>query len=223
MDGLPLIQAEFGHSLYRQMNDPALMLAHGLIRALALRHHETEQHCERVAAWSKKLAQALHLSAYEINHVELGALLHDVGKIGIRDAVLLKPGPLDAQEWEEMKKHPELGAELLSRMPLLSGAISIVQNHHERLLGDGYPRGLKKEQIPIEARIFQLVDAYDAITHDRPYRQAQSDAHAREEIKRYVNLQFDPTVFEAFMNIDAQEWQALEHVNKCVVDKILQA
>jgi HD-GYP domain-containing protein (c-di-GMP phosphodiesterase class II) len=181
-------------------------LARSIVRALALRDYETELHCERVSAWSRRLASAVCLSPSRVLDVELGALLHDVGKIGVRDAVLLKPGPLDEGEWNEMRRHPELGVALLADVPSLKRAIPIVQCHHERRDGKGYPRALSGDDIPIDARIFQVVDAYDAIVSDRPYRKGREDAVARAEIQKHVGPQFDPEVFEAFQNIEAEEW-----------------
>jgi response regulator RpfG family c-di-GMP phosphodiesterase len=184
-------------------------LARSIVRALALRDYETELHCERVSAWSHRLASALGLSPSRVFDVELGALLHDVGKIGVRDAVLLKPGPLDEDEWREMRRHPELGVALLADVPSLQRAIPIVQCHHERRDGKGYPRALTGNAIPIDARIFQVVDAYDAIVSDRPYRKGRSDAVAREEIEKHVGPQFDPEVFDAFQKIDVDDWTAV--------------
>ena len=186
--------------------DEGRQLARSIVRALALRDYETELHCERVAAWSRRLAAQLGLLPSRILDVELGALLHDVGKIGVRDAVLLKPGPLDDAEWVEMQRHPDLGVALLSDIPSLKRAIPVVQCHHERRDGKGYPRGLTGNAIPIDARIFQVVDAYDAIVSDRPYRAGRSDAEARVEIARHVGPQFDPDVFDAFATIDTDDW-----------------
>jgi HD-GYP domain-containing protein (c-di-GMP phosphodiesterase class II) len=149
------------------------------------------------------------LSPSRVLDVELGALLHDVGKIGVRDAVLLKPGPLTEDEWVEMRKHPDLGVALLTEVPALRRALPIVQCHHERRDGKGYPRALVGNAIPLDARIFQVVDAYDAIVSDRPYRKGRSDAEARAEIAQHVGPQFDPEVFEAFNRIPALDWQSV--------------
>lgn len=189
-----------------QRGEEARTMARSIVRALALRDYETEAHCERVAAWAKRLATEMGLSPSRVTDVELGSLLHDVGKIGVRDAILLKPGPLTADEWIEMKRHPDLGVALLADVPGLRRATAVVQNHHERRDGKGYPRGLGGDEVPIDARIFQVVDAYDAIVSDRPYRKGRSDAEAREEIANHVGPQFDPQVFEAFMRIPAPDW-----------------
>ncbi len=189
--------------------DDARRTARGLVRALALRNYESEAHCQRVSRWAKHLARVLGLSPGRVLDVELGAYLHDIGQIGVRDAVLLKPSNLTEEEWRELRKHPDLGAELLMEFPVLRRAIPIVQCHHERRDGGGYPRGLRGNAIPLDARIFQVVDAYDALIAERPYRVGRSDAEARSEITEHSGTQFDPEVVEAFMGITALELQSI--------------
>jgi putative nucleotidyltransferase with HDIG domain len=189
------------------MEAHARELADGIVRTLALRDYETEAHCHRVAALAARLARAMGLQGGVLLNAELGALLHDMGKIGVRDAVLLKPGKLTEEEWVEMRRHPELGAQLLADMPLLRGAIDVVLNHHERWEGGGYPRNIKGEQIPLAARIFQIADTYDAIVSDRPYRKGQPPSVARAEIARHAGTQFDPGVVAAFESIDPGDWE----------------
>jgi response regulator RpfG family c-di-GMP phosphodiesterase len=145
----------------------------------------------------------------DLTIIEHGALLHDIGKIGIRDRVLLKPGPLDASEWKEMKRHPELGWELLRRVEYLKPSSIIVLQHQEKWDGTGYPGGLKGDGILIGARVFHVVDAYDAITSDRPYRKARGYADARSEITRCRGAQFDPVVVDAFLDISEEEWRRI--------------
>ena len=128
-------------------------------------------------------------------------LLHDIGKIGIPDAILLKPGPLTPEEWAIMRRHPEIGKQLVERIPFLRGAVPIVYAHHEKWDGTGYPRGLKGEYIPLGARIFMVVDAFDAITFDRPYSKAQPFEAAKAEIKRCSGKHFDPDVVAAFFRV----------------------
>jgi response regulator RpfG family c-di-GMP phosphodiesterase len=188
--------------------EEARSLARSIVRALALRDYETELHCERVAAWSRSLGARLGLTGARLLDIELGSLLHDIGKIGVRDAVLLKPGPLDDKEWEEMRRHPDLGVALLADIPALKRAIPVVYFHHERRDGQGYPRRLGAGEIPVDARIFQIVDAYDAIVSDRPYRKGRSDAEARKEIARHVGPQFDPEIYDGFMSIEPIEWKS---------------
>jgi HD-GYP domain-containing protein (c-di-GMP phosphodiesterase class II) len=130
-----------------------------------------------------------------------GVLLHDIGKIGIPDGILLKPGPLTEDEWKIMRRHPEIGKQLIEKIPFLHGAVPIVYSHHEKWDGSGYPRGLKGEEIPLGARIFMVVDAFDAITFDRPYSKAQPFDVAKSEIKRCAGKHFDPGVVTAFFNV----------------------
>jgi response regulator RpfG family c-di-GMP phosphodiesterase len=188
------------------ISEEARGLARSIVRVLAMRNYESEEHCLRVASWSRRLASERGVSASRMLDVELGALLHDVGQIGVRDAVLLKPGTLDHDEWTELRKHPDLGVSLLRDVPALHRAIPIVQCHHERRDGKGYPRGLAGNAIPVDARIFQLVDAYEALTSDRPYRKGRSGPEARGVIAESVGSQFDPEVHDAFQKIPADEW-----------------
>jgi len=141
--------------------------------------------------------------------IRRGAILHDVGKIGVPDAILRKPGKLDASEWEEMKRHPEMGYRMLKHIRFLEPALVIVYCHQERWDGSGYPRGLRGEEIPLGARIFAAVDTFDAMTSDRPYRAALSIEAARDEIRRFSGIQFDPRVADAFLAIDAGVWREI--------------
>src|SRR5262249_9820167 len=144
-----------------------------------------------------------------VKEMGYGALLHDIGKIGISDAILLKPAKLTAEEREIIKRHPEIGARILQCAKTSPAVIELVLSHQERYDGSGYPRGLKGEEICIGARIFAVVDAFDCITSDRPYRKAQSYAIARQEICRNSGTQFDPQVVEVFLTIEDREWDAL--------------
>ncbi len=193
------------------ISDETRSLARSIVRVLAMRNYESEAHCMRVAAWSRRLASQLGFSASHILDVELGALLHDVGQIGVRDAVLLKPSELTHEEWSDLRKHPDLGVSLLRDVPALHRAMPIVQCHHERRDGKGYPRGLAGNAIPVEARIFQIVDAYDSLCSERPYRAAKSDADARAVIAASVGPQFDPEVHSAFEAIEPDAWAAVTH------------
>jgi putative nucleotidyltransferase with HDIG domain len=180
-----------------------------LARALDAREQETEQHTRRVELYSMALAKAMGLSDEELIEIRRGALMHDIGKIGVPDAILLKPGPLTEEEWVEMRRHPETGLSILQGILFFKGAIDIVGSHHEHYDGRGYPRGLVGEQIPLGARIFTVADALDAITSDRVYRKAQSFKAAYEEIMRCRGTQFDPKVVDAFRSIDEEQWMAL--------------
>ncbi|EQD44039.1 response regulator receiver modulated metal dependent phosphohydrolase, partial [mine drainage metagenome] len=142
--------------------------------ALELRDQDTMGHTERVVALSESIGRELGLSDDELTHLRWGAYVHDLGKIGVPDAVLRKPGPLTPDEWNLMQRHPEQGYHLLERLFFLSDALDVVRYHHERFDGKGYPLGLSGEEIPLLARIFAVADAYDAMTNDRPYRRAMS-------------------------------------------------
>lgn len=171
----------------------------GWSRALDLRDKETEGHTQRVTELTVTLAREMGMSQEELVHIRRGALLHDMGKMGIPDSVLLKPGPLTEEEWAIMRKHPQYAFEMLSPIEYLRPALDIPYCHHERWDGTGYPRGLKGEQIPLAARIFAVVDVWDALTSDRPYRPAWSKERALTYIKEQADKQFDPRVVEVFL------------------------
>jgi uncharacterized domain HDIG len=183
-----------------------------LLAALDTRDTETEGHSERVTAYTMLLAQQMGVPQDELYHIERGALLHDIGKIGVPDRILLKPGPLTDDEWEEMRKHPAIGFRMCSRIEFLKGAAQIVLHHHEKWDGSGYPDGLTGEMIPLGARIFSVVDAFDAMTTDRPYRAALPYPIARGEITRHSGTQFDPDVVQAFLTVSPERWQAIREM-----------
>lgn len=166
-----------------------------------MRDQETAGHTQRVTELTLKLARKLGLPEEDLEHLRRGAILHDVGKLGVPDAVLLKPGKLSEEEWALMRKHPTLAHQWLSGIPFLRKALAIPYAHHERWDGSGYPRGLKGEAIPLEARIFAVIDVYDALTSDRPYRPAWSREKALEYIREQSAKQFDPQVVEAFFEL----------------------
>ncbi len=178
----------------------------GWSRALDLRDKETEGHTRRVTEMTVKLARHMGMSAADLVHVRRGALLHDIGKMGIPDSILLKPGPLTPEEWEIMRLHPVYAYELLSPISFLKLALDIPYCHHEKWDGTGYPRGLKAEQIPLAARIFAIVDVWDALRSDRPYRKARPKEMVYMYIREQSGKHFDPQVVEAFL---AHEMQPL--------------
>src|SRR5512141_1778559 len=184
-------------------------LLEGLIAALDYRDAETQWHSRRVSLFARRRATQLGIGEPELTVIEHGALLHDIGKIGVRDRVLLKPGPLTADEWTEMKRHPELGWALLQRVDYLRPASAIVLQHQEKWDGTGYPSALRGEDIVVGARIFHVVDTLDAITSDRPYRKARPMADARAEIVRCSGTQFDPKVVEAFLAVPPEDWERI--------------
>ncbi len=173
----------------------------GWANALELRDHETEGHSERVTDLTLTMARKLGISEDQIVHVYRGALLHDIGKMGVSDTILLKPGPLTEREWEIMHRHPLYAYELLAAIAYLKPALNIPYCHHEKFDGSGYPRGLKGEEIPLEARIFAIIDVYDALASDRPYRKAWSREEALEHIRKESGTHFDPQVVELFMDL----------------------
>ena len=172
-----------------------------LVAALDAREHETSDHSQRVVSYTTAIGERLGIKGHELEEIGRGALLHDIGKIGVPDAVLLKPGKLTSPEWTEMRKHPDIGYQMIQAIPFLSTPASIVLSHPERWDGGGYPRGLRKEEIHIGARIFSVADTLDAMTSDRPYRRGTSFANAISEIVRCADTQFDPEVVKAFADI----------------------
>ncbi len=161
----------------------------------------TADHCVRVRDLCVRLGMEMGLGTDRIRDLELGAMLHDIGKVKIPDAILRKNGPLTADEWTEMRKHAEYGAEIVDKIDFVRRAAPILRSHHEKWDGSGYPSGLRGDQIPLEARIFMVVDAYDAITSKRHYKEAQAPEHALREIQRCVGTHFDPKVVEVFERI----------------------
>ncbi|HEX2030639.1 MAG TPA: HD domain-containing phosphohydrolase [Actinomycetota bacterium] len=159
----------------------------------------TRQHLDRTQAYALALARAIDPDLAQRPEIAHGFLLHDIGKVGISERVLMKPGPLSPAEWAEMRTHPVLGAQIVSPIRMLGDAVDIIRFHHERYDGSGYPHGLKGDQIPLAARIFSVVDAFDAITSERPYRAARSAEEALDEIVRCSGTHFDPEVVEAFV------------------------
>jgi response regulator RpfG family c-di-GMP phosphodiesterase len=180
-----------------------------LVAALDAREHETSDHSQRVVRYTLAIARRLALPEVDIPNLARGALLHDIGKIGVPDAILLKPARLTPDEWVEMRKHPQTGFTILQPIPFLCGPAEIVLAHQERLDGGGYPRGLVGEAIPIGARIFSIADTFDAITSNRPYRRGASVDAAREEIRRCAGAQFDRECAEAFLSMSLEELATL--------------
>ena len=174
----------------------------GWSRALDLRDRETEGHSQRVTELTLRLALALGVSPSDLVHVRRGALLHDIGKMGVPDAILLKPGPLTDEEWVIMRRHPLLAHELLSPITYLRPALDIPLYHHEKWDGAGYPHGLKGEQIPLTARLFTVADVWDALRSDRPYRKSWPADRTQAYLLDQAGRHFDPAVVETFMRMD---------------------
>ncbi|HBY93580.1 MAG TPA: hypothetical protein DEP84_06355, partial [Chloroflexi bacterium] len=189
-----------------------------LVAALDARDKETEGHSRRVVAYTLALARRMTIPEEELATIQRGALLHDLGKIGVPDAILHKPGPLTEEEWAIMRRHPEWGERILRGIPFLDGACEIVCAHQERWDSAGYPQGLAGETIPLGARIFAVADTFDAITSDRPYRAARPYAVARAEIEAGRGTQFDPQVVDAFLQVPEAEWLRLRAESLTALD-----
>lgn len=181
-----------------------------LMTALDLRDVETFGHSRTVAKYSQVLAGLLGITDEKVlDNIRKGALLHDVGKIAIPDAILKKPGRLSEEEWKKVRLHPALGYGLVKEIKLVREAGNIILRHHEKFDGSGYPEGLRGKDIPLEARIFALADALDAITSHRPYRKERDFAAARDEIRRHEGTQFDPAVVAAFEKLSLSRWERI--------------
>jgi putative nucleotidyltransferase with HDIG domain len=188
-------------------------LPEALVAALDEREHKTGLHSKRVACYTLLLAKRFTEDQETLRQIYWGALLHDIGKIGIPDSILLKQGALTQSEWVEMRTHTEKGYAILSRVPFLTEAAQIVLSHEERFNGTGYPRGLAGNEIPWGARLFAVIDTLDAITSDRPYRKESTFDKAKEEILRMSGTQFDPLAVEAFV-VEEKTLRVMLHL-KC--------
>lgn len=183
-----------------------------LMTALDLRDVETFGHSRTVAKYSQMLAGILEIKDKStLDNIRKGALLHDVGKIAIPDAILKKPSPLTQNEWEKIKLHPTLGYGLIKEIKLLEEVGNIILYHHEKFDGTGYPKGLKQDNIPVEARIFSLADALDAITSYRPYRRERDFKTAKTEIQSHSGKHFDPEVVDAFCSLSLDSWEKIRY------------
>ena len=175
----------------------------GWVRALDLRDKETEGHTQRVTALTIQLAKVMGVEESELIHIQRGALLHDIGKMAIPDAILLKPGELTPEERELIRRHPLFAYEMLKPIRFLHRAIDIPYCHHEKWDGSGYPRGLKEVQIPFAARIFAIADVWDALTSNRPYRKGINHDEVRSHLRQQSGIHFDPQVADAFLKLPA--------------------
>ncbi len=170
-------------------------------RLLDLQDKETEEHSKRVTEMTVRLARAAGLDDEQVCFAKWGAMLHDIGKIGVPDAILRKPGPLTEEEWEIMRRHPVTAHKMLAPIPFLGPAVDIPHFHHERWDGAGYPYGLKGDEIPIATRLFAVVDVYDALRSDRPYRKAWTEAQVREHLLAQSGTHFDPRAVQIFIDL----------------------
>ena len=180
-----------------------------LAHALETRDAETHGHSERVVTFSLRLGRELGLDANQMRSLEFGSLLHDIGKIGVPDAILRKPAKLTEDEWVKMREHPLHGQAILRGIQFLEGAARVVAQHHEKWDGSGYPLRLRGEEIDLNARIFAVADAFDAMTSDRVYRKGKPYEEASEELNRFAGMQFDPQVVVAFHSVPREDWDDL--------------
>ncbi|KPL72365.1 phosphohydrolase [Bellilinea caldifistulae] len=192
---------------YQELQQAYRATIEGWSATLELRDKETQGHSERMLELSERLGRRMGLNEKQLEDLRYGVLLHDIGKMAVPDAILNKPGPLNDEEWDIMRQHPQFAYNLLSKIPFLKGAMDVIYCHHERWDGSGYPRGLKGEQIPLYARIFAIVDVWDALTNDRPYRQAWSVEKALAYLQEQAGILFDPQVVENFVALILDEEQ----------------
>jgi HD-GYP domain-containing protein (c-di-GMP phosphodiesterase class II) len=192
------------------LKHPLEQAEHATLSALAatlrMRDAETQEHSERVVRFSLVLGCKLGLNPAQMKFLEHGSLLHDIGKIGVPDSILRKPGRLTTAEWTRMREHPWLGFQILSGIDFLKGASLVVAQHHERWDGKGYPFGLRGKEIDRNARIFAVADAFDAMTSSRVYHIAKTFEAAFAELRQTAGQQFDPEVVEAFAEIPREHW-----------------
>ncbi len=192
-----------------------------LSKAIDLRDKDTEGHCRRVVDYSLMMGRNLDFTDEELTRLCHGALLHDIGKIGVSDTILHKPGPLTEEEWSVMRTHPELGFMMVADVKQLEKAREIILNHHERYDGKGYPNGISGSAIPLGARLFTIADSFDAMISDRPYRKGMTIAEAREEVRRCSGTQFDPLCVAAFDKITDEELEAIAQEREHPTEEML--
>jgi response regulator RpfG family c-di-GMP phosphodiesterase len=207
-ESIKLRTKELGQAL-ASLEDAYRTTLKALAAALETRDTDTHGHSERVVSFSLRLGRELNLDEEGMRSLEFGALLHDIGKIGIPDMILRKPAALTDEEWLTMRRHPVLGQQILRGIEFLEGAARVVGQHHEKWDGTGYPAGLRGEEIDLNARIFAVADAFDAMVSNRVYRAGKPYAAAAAELERHAGRQFDPEVVAAFQRIPPSEWEEL--------------
>lgn len=195
----PLLLARYSYKLYMDMRHVSLSVIESLSKALDAKDSYTSGHVSRVEEYCVKLAESLDFSAKETENVRLASRLHDIGKIGISDDILNKDGKLTENEYEKIMKHPHVGADIIGEISFLKEVSKIIRHHHERYDGSGYPEGLRGDEVPIESYMLSIADSYDAMTSNRPYRDALSKDEAIEEIKENSGTQFHPKVVKKFI------------------------
>lgn len=188
-------------SLLSQLSENRLETVLALAKTIEARDQYTGGHAQRVTDLAERLARSLRLDEKDVQNIRWAALLHDIGKIGIADDILHRPGPLSAEEWEMMRQHPDIGAEIILMVSNLTEVAELVRNHHEQFDGSGYPRGLRGEEIPVGARILAVVDSYGAMTDGRIYRPARTHSEALAELKRCAGKNYDPAIVRVFASL----------------------
>ena len=197
----PLLLARYSFKLYIEMRNLYLSTIQALNKTVEAKDPYTSGHANRVEKFAVELAKAYHLPFESIQNLKTASILHDIGKIGIHDEILNKASRLTQEEYQEIMRHPAIGAEIISKVNFLSDITTIVRHHHERYDGKGYPDGLSGEDIPIEAAILMIADSYDAMTSDRPYRKAMTPEEALSELENNAGTQFHPELVKVFVSI----------------------
>jgi putative nucleotidyltransferase with HDIG domain len=199
-------QAKQIEAAYEQLQATYDQTLSALMSALDARDRETEGHSNRVSRLACMMGEILGLNSLQLKALERGSLLHDIGKIGVSDTILHKPGKLTDDEWKIMRTHPDIGARIIERIPFLQECMPVVYSHHERWNGSGYPQGLKAQSIPLQARIFAVADVFDALTSKRSYRKTSKPEDAVEYLREQANILFDPEIVEALAKLPYAEF-----------------
>jgi len=197
----PLLLARYSFRLYIEMRNLYLSTIQALNKTVEAKDPYTSGHANRVCDYAVELAKAIELPFTSIENIRTAAILHDIGKIGINDNILNKATKLTAEEYQEIMRHPSIGADIICKVDFLKDITVIVKHHHERYDGNGYPDGLSQDEIPIEASVLMIADSYDAMTSDRPYRKALTREEAIEELRRNSGTQFNPELVKKFISI----------------------
>jgi putative nucleotidyltransferase with HDIG domain len=198
---IPLFLARYSFQLYLDMREAHINTVAALTSAIDASDPFTHGHSFRVSRYALRVARAMGMSSRDLEMLEYAGLLHDIGKIAVQNDILLKVGPLTEEEWRSLKSHPNVGADIVDQLKFLKEASDVIRSHHERPDGNGYPRGLKGMQVPLTARILNVVDAFDAMTSDRPYRKALPIARVIEELKTYKGRQFDEQIADIILDL----------------------
>jgi len=198
---IPLFLARYSFQLYLDMREAHINTVAALTSAIDASDPFTHGHSFRVSRYALRVARVMGMSSRDLEMLEYAGLLHDIGKISVKNEVLLKVGPLTEEEWRSLKSHPNVGADIVEQLKFLKEAAEVIRSHHERPDGSGYPRGLKGDDVPLVARILNVVDAFDAMTSDRPYRKALPIARVIEELKTYKGRQFDERVTDIILDL----------------------